>query len=157
MKKIVVLGAGLVGSVIARDISADSDKIVTVVDRDKERLAKFSGGESLIAKEGNVLATDILDGDVMQADLVVNAVPGSIGYKVFSELAARGRDVVDIAFFAEEPTQCQQEAKKSGARVVFDSGVAPGLSNMIVGFTAEKLDSVNEVKIMVGGLPQQRD
>jgi saccharopine dehydrogenase-like NADP-dependent oxidoreductase len=47
-------------------------------------------------------------------------------------------------------------AKAKGVTAVVDCGVAPGLSNMIVGHLHAELETTNEVLILVGGLPKER-
>ena len=54
-----------------------------------------------------------------------------------------------------DPTTLDAAAKKAGITIIPDCGVAPGLSNMLVGYGSSRLDSVEEAKIMVGGIPEK--
>jgi saccharopine dehydrogenase-like NADP-dependent oxidoreductase len=47
-------------------------------------------------------------------------------------------------------------ARNAGVTLITDCGVAPGLSNLLVGYGASKLEKVEEAKIMVGGIPEHR-
>lgn len=47
-------------------------------------------------------------------------------------------------------------AKEKGVRVICDIGVAPGMSNLLTGHAASMLDTIETIKIFVGGLPKQR-
>ncbi len=56
MGHVTILGAGLVGSAMARDLAADTDIQVTLVDRSKEALAALSEYEGLTCVEADLSA-----------------------------------------------------------------------------------------------------
>jgi lysine 6-dehydrogenase len=66
-----------------------------------------------------------------------------------------GKNMVDVSFNPEDPTELDEAVKKAGLTIIPDCGVAPGLSNLLVGYGASQLDSVDEAKIMVGGIPDE--
>ena len=66
-------------------------------------------------------------------DLVVTAVPGFMGYKTLEAVIDAGKNVVDISFFPEDVLQLDKLAKKKNVTVITDCGVAPGVSNFIIG------------------------
>lgn len=155
---IVVLGCGMVGSAIAIDLGANSDFVVTVCDADQAALDSAKQR----CEELNVVRCDLSDSEVLAklcgpANAVVNATPGWLGFEVFRALARSGKKVVDIAFFSEDARVCSEVALKTGTQMVFDCGVAPGLSNMFVAEAAAALDTVAKVAIYVGGLVKQAD
>jgi len=86
-------------------------------------------------------------------DIVVTAVPGFMGYKTLEAVIAAGKNVVDISFFSEDALQLDKLAKNKEVTVITDCGVAPGMSNFILGrYNAEmKIDSF---ECYVGGLPR---
>jgi len=65
--------------------------------------------------------------------------------------------VIDIAFFPEDPFQLDEPAKEKGVTVVVDCGVAPGMSNILIGHVDSILDKTEKVLIYVGGLPEIRE
>lgn len=89
-------------------------------------------------------------------DTVLNAVPGFMGYATLAAIIEAGRNVVDISFFAQDPFALNGAAIRSGVTAIVDCGVAPGLSNLLIGRVAEQLDQVDRVLIYVGGLPEVR-
>jgi saccharopine dehydrogenase-like NADP-dependent oxidoreductase len=93
---------------------------------------------------------------VRDADLVVCAVPGFMGFATLRRVIQAGKNVVDISFFAEDAFELDAEAKKNGVTAVVDCGVAPGLCNVLVGHAAEQLDQVERYTCYVGGLPAER-
>ena len=93
---------------------------------------------------------------VTDADLVVSAVPGFMGYSTVERVLQEGRPVVDISFFREDAFGLDELAKEAGVPCLVDCGVAPGLSNMILGRIEEHLDETYSYRCLVGGLPVER-
>ncbi|MBS7637268.1 saccharopine dehydrogenase, partial [Candidatus Bathyarchaeota archaeon] len=50
-----------------------------------------------------------------------------------------------------------ERAIEAGVTIIPDCGVAPGLSNMLVGRSAQKLDEVHSIHILVGGIPARAE
>lgn len=86
-------------------------------------------------------------------DIAVTAVPGFMGYKTLEAVINAGKDVVDISFFSEDALQLDALAKKKDVTVITDCGVAPGMSNFIIGRYNEEMD-VQAFECYVGGLPK---
>ncbi len=152
-KNIIVLGAGLVGSAIAKDLAKEHN--VTSVDINKEALEKLGSlGISTqvvdLSKAGEVKKT------VASFDLVIGAVPGFMGYAMVKEVIETKIDIVDISFFPEDPFELNELAKENGVTVVTDCGVAPGMGNIILGYHNKKM-KVNRYECLVGGLPVVRE
>jgi lysine 6-dehydrogenase len=75
-----------------------------------------------------------------------------MGYKTLESVINAGKNVVDISFFPEDVLQLNEMAASKNVTVITDCGVAPGMSNLILGrYNAEmKIDSF---EAYVGGLP----
>jgi len=86
----------------------------------------------------------------------VSAVPGFLGFRTLRAILEARIDVVDIAFFPENPFELDQLAKDNGVRAIVDCGVAPGMSNLLVGHVDRELEETRTVSIYVGGLPVDR-
>jgi saccharopine dehydrogenase-like NADP-dependent oxidoreductase len=93
---------------------------------------------------------------VREHDVVVTAVPGALGYETLRRVIDAGKDVVDISFFPEDALQLDALARERGVRAIVDAGVAPGLSNLILGYLNAELDETESFACMVGGLPIHR-
>lgn len=152
--KIIVLGAGLVGAPMALDLAKEKTFEVSVVDKNAANLQKLSGRQSIIRTIQKDLANpQDVKKLVADHDLVISAVPGFMGMRTLQAVTEAGKDVVDIAFSPEDPFILDESAKKHGVTAVVDCGVAPGMSNVLVGHAARQLDEVDDVLIYVGGLP----
>jgi len=155
--KIMVLGAGLVGHAIALDLAREASFEVTVVDINDRHLEKF-----VSTKISNTIVADLSQPQKVQKliakqDLVVDAVPGHLGFQTFQAVIESGKNIVDIAFFPEDPFRLDVLARKKRAIAVMDCGVAPGMSNILVADAARQLELVNSIQIYVGGLPVVRE
>lgn len=158
MKRVMVLGAGRVGHVIARDLSSDKDVELVVADRRGSLLSGLAEQEesnvkTVIADLGRAEAVTEL---VADCDLVVGALPGSLGFTALQGVVAAGKACVDISFMPEDPATLQGLAVETGAVVLYDFGVAPGMSNLLAAREAARLTPARHIGIMVGGLPRKR-
>ena len=155
--KLIVLGCGLVGGPMAIDLAKEEAFEITIVDKNQEVL------DALAARHDNIeiLQKDLGDPKEVTAlvadyDLVINAVPGFMGFQTLQAIIEAGRDVVDIAFYSENPFDLDDLAKEKGVTAIVDCGVAPGMSNLLIGHVHEYLDRTDSILIYVGGLPETR-
>jgi saccharopine dehydrogenase-like NADP-dependent oxidoreductase len=152
-KKIIVLGAGLVGSAIAEDLNKNHD--VTSLDPSQERL-DFMVSKGVKTLQGDATNTAELTRIVSDFDLVIGAVPGFMGYRVCETVIKAGKNMVDISFFPEDPFGLDALAKQHGVTIVTDCGVAPGMGNIILGYHDKQMQ-VARYECLVGGLPVVRE
>ena len=151
MANIVVLGAGLVGGVMAKDLSKQHE--VTSIDISQNKLDKLNGIKTI--------CSDISDAATLQDlikdfDLVVGAVPGFMGYKMMKDVIEAGKNIVDISFYPEDPFGLDDLAKEKKVVAIMDCGVAPGMGNIILGHHDLNMTVIDYV-CLVGGLPEKRE
>ncbi|MFZ1728632.1 MAG: saccharopine dehydrogenase C-terminal domain-containing protein [Bacteroidota bacterium] len=149
---ITVLGGGMVGSAIARDLSFDSTFTVTVADRDTSALQRCES-PVVLTRQADLADEAQLHEVIAQADLVIGAVPGFMGYETLRRVINVGKNVVDISFFPEDPFTLDVLAREHGVTAVMDCGLAPGLGNILMGRMNEELDEIETFLCYVGGLP----
>ncbi len=154
MKKISVLGAGMVGKAIAIDLHKKFD--VTSYDIDGKSLAFLSENFDIKVKKTDLSVDKNISDSVKNADFVVNAVPGFMGYHTLKQIIKAQKDVVDISFFPEDAFELDETAKKNNVRAVVDCGVTPGMGNIICGYHNERMQMI-DYKCYVGGLPFVRE
>lgn len=153
MKRVSVLGAGMVGSAIARDLNYDFD--VTSYDMNIDNLNKLKKlGVKTV--QLNLSSSINIKEAVKNADYVVNATPGFMGFKTLKEIIINKKDVIDIAFYPENSLELGELAKENGITAIVDIGIAPGMSNFILGYHAN-IEKINEFVCYVGGLPEIRE
>jgi lysine 6-dehydrogenase len=154
MKRIVVLGGGMVGGYMARILAGDGRFDVLLCDRDEAALESArSAVAALRTRKTDLSAEAQVRSCASEADLVIGAVPGSMGFSTVRTVLETGRDIVDISFFPEDPYELDAIARKLGRTAVVDCGVMPGLGGMLGAWLAGKLDRAESLSILVGGLP----
>ncbi len=153
-KSVAVLGAGLVGGAIAADLHKDFE--VTAVDMSHSALAKLSRDHGIKTVRADMNDPQSLRSAAKNADIVVGALPGAMGYKMIEVLAPEKKDIVDISFFAEDPFSLDKLAAKNEITVITDCGVAPGMGNIILGYHNRRMN-VQNYECYVGGLPVVRE
>jgi len=152
MTNIIVIGAGMVGSAMAADLSKKHS--VTLADLNIHRL------ETVKEKypEIGILQIDVCNKEKLQStlaafDFVVCAVPGFLGFETIKTVIEAGKNVVDISFFPENALELDALAKTKGVTAIVDCGVAPGMHNIILGYYNEKM-KLTDFETLVGGLPK---
>ncbi len=153
MNKIIVLGAGMVGRAIAIDLAKKHNVVsADICEESLKKLEKIENIETTLSDLSNKKNINNL---IKDADIVVSAVPGFMGFETLKTIIKSGKDVVDIAFFPEDALQLDALAKKYNVTAIMDCGVAPGMSNAILGYHNTKM-TVENFEFYVGGLPQKR-
>lgn len=154
--RVTVLGTGLVGSAIARDLAQEPGYRVTAVDVNGDALQALAAQASVQTVQANVLAPGQVAALAAECDLMVCAVPGFMGFETLKRIIEAGRNVVDISFFPEDAFLLDDLAKSKSVSAVVDCGVAPGLCNIQAGHVSTLLDEIESYVCYVGGLPLVR-
>ena len=152
MTQIIVLGAGMVGSAMAADLSQKHS--ITLADISLQRLEHIKKKHPKI----DILQADVCDTKKLQSvlsnfDFIICAVPGFLGFQTIKTIIEAGKNVVDISFFPENALELDALAKAKGVTAIVDCGVAPGMHNIILGYYNEKLN-LTDFETLVGGLPK---
>jgi saccharopine dehydrogenase-like NADP-dependent oxidoreductase len=152
--QIAILGAGMVGRAIAIDLVSNYD--VTSFDVSEQSLLLLNQK----CKAIKTVKTDLSDYSkykylLNNFDFVISAVPGFMGYKTLEAIINAQKNVVDISFFSEDALQLHAVAKQNNVTAIVDCGVAPGMSNLILGYYNERM-KIESFECMVGGLPKKR-
>src|SRR5205085_1427104 len=156
-----VLGAGLQGSACAYDLLQNPD--VTEVrladirmDAIEPFLAPYSG-HRLIPTPVDVRDTDAVLGLMRESDAVMSALPYYFNYDMAVCAVDAGVHFCDLGGNTEivfKQKTLHDRAAAAGVSVIPDCGLAPGMVNILAEYGIRQLDSVDAVRIYVGGLPQ---
>ncbi len=152
MKNIIVLGAGMVGSTMAIDLTKKHQ--VTLTDFNQKALDKaITKCDLLNTQILDVTQKDLLQSTIKNYDLVVCAVPGFLGFETLKAIIEAEMNVIDISFFPENSLDLDTLAKEKNVTAIVDCGVAPGMDNIILGYYNEKM-KLTDFECLVGGLPK---
>lgn len=155
-KRVVVLGCGMVGATMAKDLATDANFDVTVADVSKKNLDKVTDVSGLTTVQADLGTADSIRSMINGFDLVVGAMPSVLGFMTLKTVVESGKPFADISFMVEDMLKLDGLAKQHGTTAVVDCGVAPGLANMIIGHHHAELDRTTDVFFCVGGLPKAR-
>ena len=154
MKKIIVLGAGMVGSAMAIDLAAHHN--VEVADINKIALDKIAEKNGNIKTQvADLSQPDNIKTIIKPFDIVLNALPGFLGFNTLKAIIEAGKDVIDISFMPEDFMELNDLAIAKNVTAIADCGVAPGMSNIFLGYYNSKM-KISNFECMVGGLPKAR-
>ena len=159
--RMLVLGAGLQGSACAYDL-LQNDEVTEVRLADlhtghlPDFLAPYSG-KRLIPTPLDVRDHEAVGALMREADAVMSAIPYYFNLDIAKQAVAAGIHFCDLGgnteiVFAQK--ELDSEARGKGISVIPDCGLAPGMVNILAEYGIRQLDTVDEVKIFVGGLPQ---
>ncbi len=154
--KIAILGYGAVGYAVSKAFEEDyPDVELRICDYSTERL-KLCRGLNVSSREcitadlrsrENVLRC--IDG----VDIVVESLPSTISFSVLKICGEKGVDVVSISYIPQDPFELDPLYRSRKNRLIVDAGIAPGLSNIIIGSILSKEKELDSIAIYVGGLP----
>jgi saccharopine dehydrogenase-like NADP-dependent oxidoreductase len=151
---IAVFGAGMVGRAIALDLASSFN--VTSFDLSEQSLQLLQERDSSIqTQQADLKQYDQYAKWLTGFDIVVTAVPGFMGFEVLKTVISCSKNVADISFFPEDALLLDKLAKERNVTAITDIGVAPGLSNLILGRCNEEI-TVTNFECYVGGLPKFR-
>jgi len=140
MSRIHCLGGGLVGSFVTNRLVSSGHEVhlFDIISRDTDAIMHIG---------------DALTADHSAADLIVNMLPGSIGHAATKSLSSSGQKIVDLSFSEITPDTLESVT----STILWDVGIAPGLSNMLVAQAYRDWGKLDEVSIKVGGNPSESD
>ena len=153
MKKVIILGAGMVGKAIAIDLS--QKYYVKSIDINQDALQFLSSNYSIETECMDVSDKNNLAQAIKEFDLVISAVPGFLGFQTMKTVIKNQKDLVDISFLPEDVLGLDHLAKENNVTVIMDCGVAPGMPNIITGYHNAQM-TIESFEYMVGGLPKVR-
>ncbi len=156
MHNVIVLGVGRVGAAMARDLAADPGLRVSAADADRaalDRLRTSPGGASIRTMPANLADRATLVRVLEGHDLAIGAVPGPMGFRTLEGVLEAGVHAVDISFCEQDPFALDEVARRRGRTAIVDAGLAPGLSNLILGHHEARLAETARFECLVGGIP----
>jgi lysine 6-dehydrogenase len=159
--KIVILGAGFQGTACAFDLlRSEGVDEVTLVDQSETALQ--AAQKRLNSPKLNTVVLDITThANAVQAmrhgQVTVSAVPYFLNEMLTQAAIEAGSHFVDMGGNTDvvlKQMTYSSQAEKAGVTIVPDMGLAPGYANLLAAELIDGFDSVESVKVRVGGLPQ---
>lgn len=159
--RMLVLGAGLQGSACAYDLLQNPDvSQVRLADLRLEHLPEFLkplSGPRLIPTTLDVRDREAVLAVMRESDAVMSAIPYYFNLQLAECAVEAGVHFCDLGGNTEivfQQKALADQARTKGVTIVPDCGVAPGMVNILAEHGIRQMDTVESVKIYVGGLPQ---
>jgi lysine 6-dehydrogenase len=160
--RMLVLGAGLQGSACAYDLLQNPEVTqVRLADLRFDHLPDFLkplSGPRLIPTTLDVRDREAVLAVMRESDAVMSAIPYYFNLALAECAVEAGVHFCDLGGNTEIVFQQKSLADRAAAKgvtIVPDCGVAPGMVNILAEYGIRQLDSVDSVRIYVGGLPQE--
>ena len=159
--RMLVLGAGLQGSACAYDLLQNPEVTqVRLADLHFDHLPPFLkplSGARLLPTPLDVRDREAVLALMRESDAVMSAIPYYFKLQLAECAVEAGVHFCDLGGNTEIVFQQKALAERASAKgitVVPDCGVAPGMVNILAQHGISQLDTVESVRIYVGGLPQ---
>jgi saccharopine dehydrogenase (NADP+, L-glutamate forming)/spermidine synthase len=131
MKKILILGAGLVAKPLVRYLLDQPDFEVEVASRTVSKAIKLINNHPQgTARELNLKNEKGLSEEISKADLVISMVPYSFHPKVAKYCIDFKKHMVTTSYVSEIMKNLDAEAKKAGILILNELGLDPGIDHM---------------------------
>jgi lysine 6-dehydrogenase len=157
--RVLILGCGNIGSVAAKDLAINlASADIVVADKDEERAKRVAdniGTANVSPAQLDVADCQSLLTTLKDFAIVLGFLPAGLGYRLATACVKARKNMVDVSYMAENPLRLDEDAEKADITIVPDCGLAPGISNLLVGHAVACLDNVRAVHILVGGLPEK--
>lgn len=158
MKKIVILGAGLVARPLVRYLLDQPDFEVEVASRTVSKAIRLINNHPHgTAKELNLKDDAALREEISRADLVISMVPYSFHPKVAKYCIDFNKHMVTTSYVSEIMKNLDGEAKRAGILILNEVGLDPGIDHMeamrIIHEVEEKGGEITSFISYCGGLP----
>ena len=159
--RMLVLGSGLQGSACAYDLLQDKEvREVRLADVHIGHLPEFLApysGPRLIPTTLDVRDHSAVLGAMRECDAVMSAIPYYFNLERARLAVEAGVHFCDLGGNTQivfKQMELDAEARRKKVTIVPDCGLAPGMVNILAEHGIKQLDTVESVKIFVGGLPQ---
>ncbi len=158
--KALVLGAGMMGRAIAYDLHKYSNfDNITVVDKDEQTIQSaksFLKGKNIDFSSIRVDDTSDVKKHFQNFDVAISAVPYKFNYSLAKTAVETKTHFLDLGgnnTIVEKERSLFNEARENGVTIIPDCGLAPGMTSVIARDIVDQMDSVDILKLRVGGLP----
>lgn len=159
--RIALLGAGIIGRVIAGDLATwDVPKGVTIGDLDGERASLVAKEHGFESEAVDVADRASLDSYLDGCDVVINAAQYGVNLTVMEGALRAGTHYVDLGGLfhtTRKQLLLNDRFQAAGLTAVLGIGSCPGIANVHAGDLATRMDTVRSVKIYNGATVDPSD
>jgi len=156
MPKVLVVGAGNIGSAIARLLHCSGRYTVSVVDQHISLLDDISGEIAVPVHHVKVTDSESLVALMRETDVVISACIHDANLLIAHAALESGVSYFDLTEDLESALAIRELSEQAVDGQVFvpQCGLAPGFISILSRTMADRFDSLQSVKMRVGALPE---
>lgn len=154
MKDIVVIGAGKIGSAIARLLTECGDYRVTVADHSREQLDRIEAHPALSTAVVNIEDSADLEKLLAGKFAVLSAAPFQLTIRIAEAAARMDVHYMDLTEDVESTRKVKALAEKANVALIPQCGLAPGFISIVANDLASRFEKIDSIRMRVGALPQ---
>ena len=163
--KFLVVGAGGQGAPCASISSRDpevSEIVLADIDLElAEKVSKKIGSNKITTMRVDAGNLEDLLKAAKGVDAIINLTLPRFNQNIKEAALKSGAHYVDTAFdettgnqvIENKPLEFDEDFKKAGLTAVIGCGGSPGVTNVLVRYACDKLDSVDRIRLVMGGKP----
>ena len=158
MKKILILGAGLVAGPMVDYLLKQNDFYVTIADKEHDRAKSLLGN----AENGTALDLDVKNKEgltklISESDIVISLLPYTFHVSVAEICIDQKKHLVTASYVSPAMKALDEKAKENGLLFLNEIGLDPGIDHMsamkIIHEVEENGGKVVSFESICGGLP----
>lgn len=156
MHRILLLGGGKIGRMIARLLVDTGDYSVTVADADETALNRIAQRVNVSTQKINAADRAQLSKVMANCDSVISALSFRFNPLVAEVALDSGASYFDLTEDVETTRRVREVAAKAKAGQIFmpQCGLAPGFISIVANHLTKSFDELDTVRMRVGALPQ---
>ncbi|MCA9230908.1 MAG: saccharopine dehydrogenase NADP-binding domain-containing protein [Planctomycetales bacterium] len=156
MHRVLLLGAGKIGRMIARLLSDSGDYEVHVADADAKALKRIAAKTKAPTHEVDAADRKQLAGAMQACDSVISALSYRFNPTVAEVALESGLSYFDLTEDVETTRRVREISKRAAEGQIFmpQCGLAPGFISIVAHYLTKTFDKLDKVQMRVGALPQ---
>lgn len=154
MKRILLLGAGKIGEMIAAMLVGSGDYEVVLGDQDELALARVAKITKVETKLVDARSHDSLTAAMSGCFAVLSAMPFTVNPGIGKAAKEAGCHYLDLTEDVASTRAIKDMARDSKIAFIPQCGLAPGFISIVANDLAKGFDSLQNVHLRVGALPK---
>ncbi len=155
MHRVLLLGAGKIGSAVAKFLAHTGDFDVLVADVDESSLSRLNGAARLSTARIDSANLADVEHAMQGRQSVLSALNYSLNTGIAHSALRQGLSYFDLTEDVQTTHAIKQLARDAGDGQIFmpQCGLAPGFVSIAANYLANQFEKLDEVRLRVGALP----
>ena len=152
--RVLLVGAGKIGSMIADLLLDSGDYSVTLVDADEDRLAELPESANLVPLQLDVTDEAALAEAARDHFAILSATPFYLTTRIATAARTAGVHYLDLTEDVASTAEVRRLADGAASAFIPQCGLAPGFISIVTNDIASRFEELDSIRMCVGALPQ---